>query len=90
MVVMIDDPVLERWTRQQAEQSGRSVEQVVADVIRASIDPDPHPRPPLTESQIQEKLRLLKEITAGIASLPAVDHRSDEEIVGYDQNGLPA
>ncbi|MBN1947052.1 MAG: type II toxin-antitoxin system VapB family antitoxin [Bradymonadales bacterium] len=34
-------------------------------------------------------LSALKQIAAHCASLPDLDHRTPEEILGYDENGLP-
>ena len=35
------------------------------------------------------KLELLRKISIEAAALPVVSHASEDEILGYDQNGIP-
>ncbi len=38
----------------------------------------------------EEKLKKLTEISDHAAALPVFDPRSPDEIIGYDENGLPS
>ena len=42
------------------------------------------------EAEVAEKLRRLHEIQARIAALPDVSDMTDDEILGYDENGIPS
>lgn len=37
----------------------------------------------------EERRRAIDEIVARLASRPRLDHRSPDEIMGYDEDGLP-
>jgi antitoxin VapB len=41
------------------------------------------------EAQVAEKRRRLMQVIARTSSLPRLSDLSDEEIIGYDENGLP-
>ena len=73
---------LHRWLKQQAEAHHRSVnkEAIAAlDSVRKQ-NPAPIPKPSVEE---------IMAIAQRFSSLPVLDARSDEEIIGYDENGLP-
>jgi antitoxin VapB len=42
------------------------------------------------EAEVAEKLRRLHEIQARIAALPDVSDMTDDEILGYDEDGIPS
>jgi antitoxin VapB len=45
---------------------------------------------PLNEDEIAARKRRLAELYAYFDSLPTVnEHLTDDEIIGYDENGLP-
>lgn len=41
------------------------------------------------ESEVEERRRGLREIIARTSTLPRLTDLGDEEIIGYDENGLP-
>jgi plasmid stability protein len=74
---------LHRWLKQQAEAHHRSVnKEVVALLEDLRAGTPPPARKPSVEA--------LKEISRQCAALPDLDQRSPEEIIGYDERGLPA
>jgi len=84
MALSFKDPETDRLARQVASLTGESLTQAV--------------RTSLAERLRIEKIRrgegpdlagALMEIATRCAALPVLDDRSDDEILGYDENGLP-
>ena len=42
------------------------------------------------EAAFAERMRALREIQARIAAMPDVSDLTDDEILGYDENGIPS
>ncbi len=84
MPLNIKDPQTDRLARELAKQTGESLTAAVATAVRERL----------------ERIRgrdgahgLVGELTAialRSASLPHADDRPEEEILGYDEHGLPA
>ena len=84
MALSIKDPITERLARDLARRTGETI----TDATRRAL-----------EERLQRvgtdsrKSRLLLEDLAAIrkrcAKLPVLDGRSPEELVGYDEHGLP-
>ena len=73
---------LHSWLKQQAEAHHRSVNKEVIAVLDSLRRQNvlPQARPTVEE---------IMAIAHRFSSLPALDDRSDDEIVGYDENGIP-
>jgi len=73
---------LHSWLRQQAETHHRSVNKEVISVLESYR----------TQSAVPQTRPTVEEIMAiahRFSSLPVLDDRSDDEIIGYDENGIP-
>jgi antitoxin VapB len=79
----IKDAEVYRLARQLAEQTGQSMTETVRQALRERLAREENRRP---DPVMLEKLL---EISERCAARPVLDPRSDEEIVGYDQRGLP-
>jgi len=83
MALSIRNPETEKLARQVSrltgetltEAIGKSLEERLARLKRARQDRDLR--------------RDIEEILARVHALPVLDHRPEEEILGYDENGLP-
>ncbi len=42
------------------------------------------------EAEIEEKVRKVREIAARVAAMPDVSDLTDDEILGYDADGIPS
>ncbi len=73
---------LHSWLKQQAEAHHRSVNKEVISVLENLRRQNLAPRERPTVDEIMA-------IAHRFSSLPVLDDRSDEEIVGYDENGIP-
>jgi len=83
MALDIDDPETEALARELAERTGETIEAATKRALQerlARLDSE------------SAKTALLEDLAAfrrRWSALPLLDGRSDEEILGYDENGLP-
>ncbi len=76
---------LHRWLKQQAEMHHRSVnKEVIALLEKLRGKPEE-----IAELTADERFAAMMEISRRCAALPELDPRSADEIVGYDENGIP-
>ena len=84
MALDIDDPETEALARELAARTGESIGAAIKRALQerlARLDSE------------AAKAALLEDLAAfrrRSAALPRLDERSDEEILGYDENGLPS
>lgn len=76
----------------RAAQTGRTPDEVVREALMRHAPPrEPEGyvflRPDLTP---EERLQRIREISERVSKLPIIDTRSDEDIIGFDENGLPS
>lgn len=83
MVLSIKDPEADRLARRLARLTGESITETVKAALRDRLEHEQRRR----GKQI-DRARI-DEIVAGIAALPVVDARSPDELIGYDDAGLP-
>lgn len=84
MALSIKDENADRLARELARRTGETLTEAVTRALQERLDRIPPRRP---------KRRLcdeLNEIALSIARLPELDPRSADEIIGYDENGLPS
>lgn len=83
MAISLKDPEADRLAREIAQRTGETLTGAIVVALRER----------LTRLRARPKRRLLseelREIGERCAALPTLDNRSDEEILGYDENGLP-
>ena len=85
MPLSIKSPEADRLARQLAKTTGESITVAVTVAMRERLARE--------ERKRENKEALLADIRAIVdhfASLPVLDTRSADEILGYDENGLPA
>ncbi len=83
MALSIKDPEADRLARELSRSTGESLTQVVVIALRQRVE---RVRRSTHASTRREKLRALRE---SMRSLPVLDNRSEEEIIGYDAVGSP-
>ena len=83
MALSIKDDDTDRLAREVAKQTGESLTQA----IRVSLEE--RLRRLLGRRRAPTRLEKLGEILARVDSLPRLDNRSEDEILGYDERGLP-
>ena len=83
MALSLKDPEADRLAREVAKRTGETLTAAIVVALRerlARLRGAPKRRP------LREELR---EIARRVAALPVCDTRSDEDIIGYDERGLP-
>jgi antitoxin VapB len=82
MALSIKSDEADRLARQLAAETGESLTAAVIDALRARLEEVRRPRRNLA--------RRLVAISEEARRLPRLDERSDEQIMEYDEHGLPA
>jgi antitoxin VapB len=83
MALNIKHPHADRLARELAEVTGESLTEAVIVALRERLE---RQRGRRTDRVLHDEVKRIQE---RVASLPRVDHRSDEELIGYDETGLP-
>lgn len=79
----IKDPEAYRLARRLADLTGESLTEAVRSSLRQRLSREERSRPDPT---VREKLT---EIAARCSRRPLLDSRTDDDIIGYDDRGLP-
>ena len=83
MALNIKDAEADRLARELAKVTGETLTEAVTIALRERLARQaPPPRP-------QSVIEIVREIQERLAELPVYDDRSADEIIGYDENGLP-
>lgn len=82
MPLSINDPQAEALVKQLTEKTGETFEQAIVRSLRERLDRVGNGH---AESLAEE----LDQIGKRCAALPDFDKRSPDQILGYDENGLP-
>lgn len=83
MALNIKDPTTDRLARELAKETGETITAAITVALRERLDRVAGGSP------YEEKLRRIRAIVAQTRELPVLDDRSADEILGYDENGLP-
>jgi antitoxin VapB len=83
LALNLKNPETEHLARELARRQGTSITEAVTSALRAELERERRRLPPRPVAD-----RLL-DIGRRFAALPTLDDRSAEEILGYDEVGLP-
>ena len=83
MPLHINNPAIEQEIRSLAADTGESLTEAIGIAVRERRR---RLRPRIQDPATYEKIM---RIAHRVASLPVLDDRSRDEILGYDENGLP-
>jgi len=81
MALSIKSEEADRLAREVAQRTGESLTEAVVVSLRERLE-----RTRRDDADVGQRLRRLRE---DVADLPVEDARSPEEIIGYDEHGLP-
>lgn len=84
MALHIEDAEIEMLAEELATRTGKSVPEAVRSALRAEAA-----APPASGSSDKAGVGKLKEIAERCARLPDLDTRPADEIIGYNELGLP-
>lgn len=83
MPLSIKNPIAERLARQVANETGESLTEAIEKSLSERLARLKSGRSnPVLASQIEDLLRR-------VDAMPTLDSRSPDEILGYDEHGLP-
>ena len=85
MALNIKNPETERLARELARRRRQGITEVLTEVLRREVERER--KKPGREDFAAFK-RGIDEIVAHFNSLPVLDDRSDDEILGYNEQGL--
>jgi antitoxin VapB len=74
----------EKLARELARRRGQGITEVLTDVLRREVERE---RRRLRPDEIEARMRRIDEIVKRYNSLPLLDTRSDDEIIGYNEQG---
>ncbi|MHB8876124.1 MAG: type II toxin-antitoxin system VapB family antitoxin [Myxococcaceae bacterium] len=83
MALSLKNPETERLARELARRTGETVTDAVTEALRERL------RRLEGRATVPSLKSMLLEISARCAALPDLDTRSADEILGYDDRGLP-
>ncbi len=82
MALNIKNPEADRLARELAARTGETITQTVLNALRERLKREGAKSPLSLKDEIME-------ISRRCAALPDLDRRSADEIIGYDEHGLP-
>lgn len=83
MPLSIKDPDADQLARALAKRTGETLTEAVIKALRERLE-----REERKEKTIESMVEDLMEIGRHCASLPLLDNRRPEDILGYDENGV--
>ena len=83
MALNIKDSETDRLARELARATGMSITSAVNQALRDSI------KRAARQHRGKRRMQEIEAILKRIDALPVLDSRSPDEILGYDENGLP-
>jgi antitoxin VapB len=85
MALNIKNTETEKLMRELARRRGQGITEALTDVLRREVERE---RRKLRPDDIEARLHRIDEIVKRYNSLPTLDNRSDDEIIGYNDQGL--
>lgn len=85
MALNFKDSETDKLARQVAKLTGESLTEAVRKALAERLERERRRRAPVTKGLAER----LDQIARHCASLPDYDTRSPEEIIGYDEHGVP-
>ncbi|OGQ82932.1 MAG: antitoxin [Deltaproteobacteria bacterium RIFOXYA12_FULL_58_15] len=84
MALSIKSPEADRLARELSQHTGETLTEAIVVALRERVARYRHRK---MSSCRREKLRALRQ---SMKNLPILDHRGAEEVIGYDELGLPS
>ena len=82
MALSIKNPQADRLARELARTTGETLTEAVTTAIRQRLVRETGRNPDTFEADVER-------IVAEVSRLPVLDDRTADDIVGYDEHGLP-
>jgi antitoxin VapB len=82
MAILIKDSEADKLIRTLAERTGESITDAVKQAVRERLQ-----NVPLNENEIAARKRKLAKLYAKWDAVPVINHRTPDEIIGYNEFG---
>ena len=89
MAALVITPEIEAAAQRLAEATGTTPMEAVVEALRKQVATIPMPKPPETPEEREARLLRIDEIIRQLHALPWDRSMTNEEAVGYDEDGLP-
>lgn len=86
MALSIRDPETDRLARELARRTGETMTQAIRTALAERLARLDRRR----EAEIERRRRAIDELVARSRTLPILDDRGEDEILGYDEHGIPS
>ena len=86
MALSIRDPETDRLARELAALTGETMTRAIRTALEERLAREQAQRGEAIERKRQDAMEILERIW----QLPVLDDRSEDEILGYDEHGLPS
>jgi antitoxin VapB len=83
LALSLKDPAVDRLARKVAALRGETLTETIRHALEKRLSDTQ-----LNRGRAADKLARLQDIARAAAALPVLDHRSEDEILGYNENGL--
>ena len=84
MALSIKHPEADRLARRLAKRTGEGLTEAILKAIQERLEREERKASPRS---VKDELTAIQQ---RLARLPVLDNRSPDEIIGYDENGLPS
>lgn len=84
MALNIKNPETEKLVRELARRRRRGITEALTDVVRREVERE---RRKLRPNDMEARMRRIDKIVKRYNSLPELDTRSDDDIIGYNDQG---
>jgi antitoxin VapB len=85
MALSIRDPDTDRLARELARLTGETMTSAIRVALEQRLEREKRRR----QAEIDRRRKAVDAIVERFSTLPVLDDRSEEEILGYDEHGLP-
>lgn len=89
MALNIRDPEAHRLAQEVAKRTGETLTRAVIVSLEERLQKVSE-QGKRSEEEKQARIRRMKELAAKFQALPVLDERPPDEILGYDEHGLPS
>ncbi len=79
MAISIRNPKVEQMARELSTRSGLGMTKAIGDALDARLDE--------LDASARRRLAVLERIAGACAAAPDIDHRSEDEVLGYSESG---
>ncbi|MFA6508134.1 MAG: type II toxin-antitoxin system VapB family antitoxin [Treponemataceae bacterium] len=79
MALSIRNSEVEQLARTLSRRGGVSLTEAIKEALESNLR--------MVDEKAKNRISALRSISQKCARLPDIDHRSDEDILGYDENG---